>query len=444
MEAPQRVELIVGIDERLKWWQNIVYGIQQLTVDTTILIIPVLLARALKLPPQESRFVVQAALTGAGIVTIAQSMWILRLPVLQGPAIVFVSVVPAVVATSGLAAAWTGMVIASLIAAVLSLFGFWGRVRLIFGAAPVYGVVILMAALTIASAIVGQVVGFPRSPTFGQPFNFVLASIPFVVALAVILFIPRSFLRLVALLLGAVAAILVALISGRMNFGAAANAPWFGFSVFFPFGFQFDLGATLVMLLAYIADLGQVVGSYILVGEEIGKQKVSNKRIDGGILTESLGSAISAAFGGVPTVTYNQNIGALAVTRIGSRFVFATAGVILLIFGQSPKIGAFVAAIPGPVVGGLLLVTIAALGMQAIRVLGSMPQTDANIFIAGTAIIVGIGVTALPHDFIAMLPPLLRPFISTGIVVAFVIAAVMHTIFNVGLRASEPEKQRQE
>src|SRR5579872_7522690 len=147
MDAPRRVDLIVGIDDRLKWWQNIVYGVQQLTVDTTILIIPVLLARALKLPPQTSAFVVQAALTGAGLVTIAQALWILRLPVLQGPGIVFVSVVPAVVSTSGLAAAWTGMVIASLIAAVLSVFGFWGRIRLIFGAAPVYGVVILMASL---------------------------------------------------------------------------------------------------------------------------------------------------------------------------------------------------------------------------------------------------------------------------------------------------------
>ena len=355
---------------------------------------------------------------------------------LQGPAIVFISVVPAVVATSGAAAAWTG-IIASLIAAVLSLLGFWGRVRQIFGAAPVYGVVILMAALTIAGAIVGQVVGFPNTPNFAQPSNFVMALIPYVVALLIVLFLPSSFLRFVALLLGAVIAVAVALISGKMNFAAAANAPWIGFAALFPFGFKFDLGATLVMLLAYVADLGQVVGSYVLVGEEIGKQKVTNKRIDGGILTESLGSALSAVFGGLPTVTYNQNIGALAVTRIGSRFVFATAGVVLVILGQSPKIGAFVAAIPGPIVGGLLLVTIAALCMQAIRVLGTMPQTDANLFIAGTSIVVGIGVLSLPPAFIAMLPPLLRPFVSAGIVVAFVIAGVLHILLNMVFKRSE-------
>ena len=57
----------------------------------------------------------------------------------------------------------------------------------------------------------------------------------------------------------------------------------------------------------------------------------------GGNFTESLGSAISGTFGGLPTVTYNQNIGALMVTGVGSRFVYATTGVILVILGVAPR-----------------------------------------------------------------------------------------------------------
>jgi xanthine/uracil permease len=253
------------------------------------------------------------------------------------------------------------------------------------------------------------------------------------------LLMPSSFLRLVSLLLGAIIAVAVALAAGKMSFAAVAKAPWIGISVFFPFGFKFDLGATLVMLLAFIADLGQVVGSYVLVGEVIGKQELSNRRIDAGIMTESLGSAVSGAFGGLPTVTYNQNIGALMVTGIGSRFVFATAGAILVILGLCPKVGAVVASIPGPIVGGLLLVTVAMLAMQAIRVLGNMPQTNANMFAAGTGVVVGVGVTVLPHDFVMTLPTVLRPFISTGIVMGFLTAAVMHIVFNLILKTGEIE-----
>lgn len=439
MEDSQVTPLIIGIEDRLSWWQNVMYGVQQLTVDTTVLIIPILLARALRLPPETGALMVQAALVGAGLVTIGQALWILRLPVIQGPAIVFVSVVPAVVAVSGMAAAWTGLVIASLIAAALSAIGFWGKVRAVFGAAPVYGVVLLMASLTIAGAITGQVVGVPNTPAFGQPFNFVLAAIPFVIAVLIVLLAPSSYIRLVSLLIGAVIAIAVAWLAGRMNFSAVGNAPWIRLSVFFPFGFQFDVGTTLVMLLAFVADLGQVVGSYVLVGEVIGKQKLSNERINGGVLTESLGSAVSAAFGGLPTVTYNQNIGALAVTGIGSRYVFATAGAILVVLGLCPKVGAVVAAIPGPVIGGLLLVTVAMLAMQAIRVLGSMPQTNANIFAAGIAIVIGVGANVLPHDMVVTLPTLLRPFIAAGIVMSFLVAAIMHSVFNLILKAGERE-----
>src|SRR5689334_23392456 len=211
MENAQDVKLIIGIEDRLSWWQNIMYAIQQLTVDTTILIVPVLLARALKLPAETSALMVQAALIGAGLVTIGQALWVLRLPVLQGPAIVFVSVVPTVVAVSGLAAAWTGLLISSLIAAVLSLLGVWGRLKAVFGAAPVYGVVILMVTFIIARTIATQIVGFPNTPSFAMPSNFIFAAIPFLIALLVVLLMPSSFLRLASLLLGAIVAIVLAL-----------------------------------------------------------------------------------------------------------------------------------------------------------------------------------------------------------------------------------------
>ena len=433
------LKLIIGIEERLNWWQNIVYAIQQLTVDTTVLIVPILLARALQLPPETSALLVQASLIGAGLVTIGQSLWSLRLPVLQGPAIVFVSVVPAVVAVSGLAEAWSGLVIASLIAAVLSLLGVWGKLRSIFGAAPVYGIVILMVTIIISHTITNQVVGAPNTPNFAQPSNFILAAIPFLIAFLIVLLIPSSFLRLTALLIGAVIAIIGALMLGKMSFAPVERASWFGTSALFPFGFKFDLGTTLVMLLAFIADLGQVIGSYVLVGEVIGNQKVTTQRIDGGVFTESVGSAISSALGGLPTVTYNQNIGALMVTGIGSRFVFATAGAILVVLGLIPKVGAVIASIPAPVVGGLLLATIVMLAMQAIRVLGSMPQTNANVFTAGTALVIGIATTVLPKDFIMLAPPILRPFVSSGIITSFLTAALLHIVFNLVLRTGQIE-----
>lgn len=73
-----------------------------------------------------------------------------------------------------------------------------------------------------------------------------------------------------------------------------------------------------------------------------------------------------------------------------------------------------------------------------------MPQTNANMFAADSGIVIGIGVTVLPQAFIIMLPAMLRPFVSTGIVMGFLAAAVMHIVFNVILRTCEIEEKRSE
>jgi hypothetical protein len=55
MENTQDVNLIIGIEERLSWWQNILYGVQQLTVDTTVLIVPICWPAPFNYPPKAVR-----------------------------------------------------------------------------------------------------------------------------------------------------------------------------------------------------------------------------------------------------------------------------------------------------------------------------------------------------------------------------------------------------
>lgn len=53
-------------------------------------------------------------------------------------------------------------------------------------------------------------------------------------------------------------------------------------------------------------------------------------RVRGAVAADGLGSAVAALFGGVPLISYDQNVGAISLTGVGSRFVVATAGVILV------------------------------------------------------------------------------------------------------------------
>lgn len=67
------------------------------------------------------------------------------------------------------------------------------------------------------------------------------------------------------------------------------------------------------------------------------------------------GSFISGTTGlGVGLTTYSENVAAVSITRVASRFVMLTCGVILIFLGLFTKFGAVLATIPDPIIGGLL------------------------------------------------------------------------------------------
>ena len=53
-----------------------------------------------------------------------------------------------------------------------------------------------------------------------------------------------------------------------------------------------------------------------------------------------------------PYTAFAENVGLVRLTRVKSRFVVAAAGLIMIVLGLFPKIGAIVAAIPAGVLGG--------------------------------------------------------------------------------------------
>src|SRR5256885_10748914 len=56
---------------------------------------------------------------------------------------------------------------------------------------------------------------------------------------------------------------------------------------------------------------------------------------------------------GTGVTTYAENMGVMAITRIYSTALFIAAAAIAILLGFSPKFGALILTIPGPVLGGL-------------------------------------------------------------------------------------------
>ena len=73
-------------------------------------------------------------------------------------------------------------------------------------------------------------------------------------------------------------------------------------------------------------------------------------------LGDSLATIVSGFGGGTGVTTYAENIGVMAATKIYSTLLFVVAAIVSILLGFSPKFGALILSIPGPVIGGLSIV----------------------------------------------------------------------------------------
>ena len=90
-----------------------------------------------------------------------------------------------------------------------------------------------------------------------------------------------------------------------------------------------------------------------------------------GIAIEGLGCIIAGLFGtGTGSTSYSENIGAIGITKVGSRRVIQYGSIIMILLGLFPFIGAVLLTIPEPIVGGVYCVmfgTITAVGLSNVQ-----------------------------------------------------------------------------
>jgi len=416
----------------------IIYGLQQVLVESSGMTFPVVIGVALKLPRETIQYMVQAYMIGSGLVTITQSTRLLKLPVVQGPAAVFLALMITVGGMLGTAAAWTAMVIGGIISTVMAWpLGWWGKLRPIIAAPPIYGPLITLIGLSLTGVVIGLIVGRPGTPNFAQPINGVLALTTFTIAVCLVLFVKRGFLRFGAIIIAVAVGSVIGSLAGKADFGPVKTASWFGLPHWLPFGWEINIAAIIVVFLGYAIALIESMGNYILIGEIMAKQKIDEARINRGILGEALGSTIAALIGGSGTTSYGQNIGALSVTGVGSRHVITTSGIIVIVLGLIPKFAAVVASIPPAVLGGVYVLTWGMLIMQGIRVFGTMRLTNLNMVIAGSTFMVGMGAYFLPQPFLAILSPSLRAILGTGLIAGTAVGIVLFLVFKIILKVDE-------
>lgn len=464
-------------------------GIQHvLVMYAGAIAVPLIIGRALKLDPEQVAFLISADLFVCGVVTLIQSFgmtqWFgIKLPVMMG--VTFAAVGPMVAmananpGTDGARMIFGAIIGAGIVSVIIApLIGRMLR----FFPPVVTGTIIVVIGASLMKVGINWIFGNPVGPTapklvapehaawlksvtelagasgsvvpplpeklalastvqnaaYAPVSNMVISAIVLVSILLIARF-GRGFVANIAVLLGIIIGGLVAASLGMMHFEKVATAEWFALITPFHFGMPiFDPVLIITMTLVMIVVMIESTGMFLALGEMTGK-KITQPMLSAGLRTDGLGTIIGGIFNTFPYTSFSQNVGLVGVTGVRSRFVCVAGGVILIVLGLVPKMGALVEALPTFVLGGAGLVMFGMVAATGIRILSNVDfKTNRNnLFIV--AVSIGFGMIPLvAPDFKMWLPHDIHPLVESGILLASISAVVLNVFFN-GAQAGEEE-----
>jgi xanthine/uracil permease len=171
-------------------------------------------------------------------------------------------------------------------------------------------------------------------------------------------------------------------------------------------------------------------GMFLALGDMTAR-RVDTEDLTRGLRGDGLGTLIGGIFNTFPYTSFSQNVGLVGVTGIRSRYVTAAGGIMLLVLGLIPKLGALVESVPLVVLGGAGLVMFGMVAATGIRILGAVDfRTNRNnLFIAALAI--GFGMIPLVAPaFFRQFPEALKPLLDSGILLTSISAVALNLYFN--------------
>jgi len=383
--------IIYTIEDKPPTGESIFLGIQHyLTMFGATVLIPLLLASAMKMTAGDTALLISTIFLVSGITTWLQSTIGNRLPVVQGGSFSFLP--PAFViigATVGKGMGYeiavqqiTGaIIIASAFEIVLGWSGLIGKVRKYVGPVTI-GPTIALIGLALYK------VGAPQAFSGGLGGSWVL----------------------LAIVTGWVIAIIISAVGwvgpghpAFVDWAKVAEAPWVSYMPIVPFKWgvpQFQIALILAMVAAYLASMIESIGDYYAVSRISEAPIPTGSMISRGLGTEGIGCLIAGFLQTCNgSTTYSENIGAIGLTRVASRHVVRWGATVMIILAFVTKFGAIFTTMPNPVVGAMycgLFGMIAAVGLSNL-VLCDMTSAR-NLFIIGFAFFMGL---SLPEYFAA-------------------------------------------
>ena len=259
----------------------------------------------------------------------------------------------------------------------------------------VSGTVIALIAVTIVPIVFDMLDDLPANAPAGAAPACAAATVGAIAALALR---ATGAWRLWAPMIGIGVGCVVAALFGVYDTDRVAAAAWIGTPTTAWPGFDVRFDARFWLLLPAFVFV-TLVGAIETIGDSVAIQRVSwrtpratdFRTVQGAVNADGMGNLLSGLAGTVPNTTYSSSLPLAELTGVGARNVGVAIGLVFIGLAFLPKVTALLLAIPGPVVAAYLLVLLALLFIQGMKLVVQDGVDYRKSIIAGLAFWIGLG-----------------------------------------------------
>lgn len=355
-----------------------------------------------------------------------------KAPAYLGSSFAFLAPAGLVISSLGFEYAQGGFVVTGLLGCLLALavwkFG-TGWIDVVLPPAAMGPVVALIGLELAANTVKGGSTGaniMTINPAGGLMLSPTMTTgdiVVFAVTLGVAVFgsvLFRGFLSIIPLLVAMACGYGTALAFHMVDFSGMAGVSLFTLPQFHLA--KFDLTAILTICPVLLVIAAEHIGHQVVTGKIIGRDLLKDPGLHRSLLGDNLSTAISGMVGSVPTTTYGENIGVMAVTGVYSVQVIAGAAVLSILMAFIGPLSAFIATIPGDVIGGITFLLYGMIGASGLRILVDRKVDygrNRNLILTSVVFVAGLSGLSLHFGAVPI----------TGMTLAALTAIVISLIF---------------
>lgn len=177
----------------------------------------------------------------------------------------------------------------------------------------------------------------------------------------------KGFLSTIPILIAIIVGYIVAYFNGQVDLTPVREAQFFTFPTFQLA--KFSPEAIFAMLPVLLVIAAEHISHQVVTSNIIGQDLIKDPGLHRSIFADNFSTAISGLIGGVPTTTYGENIGVMAITGVYSVKVIGGAAIISILMAFIGPLSALISTIPGNVIGGVTFLLYGMIGTSGIRLL---------------------------------------------------------------------------